>query len=113
MRLPVSLLLAILILGIAPASAQSYRGKWEAAGEKSGRCPAFYAHITVNGNKINIGIGGASTYRLTGTVAPDGSFSAEGTNGSTKATGQFTGDTVNLTLFASCGTRTGTGHRAS
>jgi hypothetical protein len=45
-------------------------------------------------------------------VAPDGSFTAEGPNGGTSATGKFAGDTVQLTLVASCGTRSATGHRA-
>jgi len=105
--------MAILLpLGIGSASAQIYRGKWEAAGGPNMKCPAFDAHITVAGNAINIGIGGKATYRLKGTVAPDGTFSAEGMNQATSATGKFTGDTVEITLVASCGTRTGTGHRA-
>ena len=104
----------LLALGYGSASAQMYRGKWEAAGPAlDRRCPAFDAHITVAGNAINIGIGGKMTYRLKGTVAPDGTFSAEGMNQATSATGKFTGDTVEMTLVASCGTRTGTGHRAN
>jgi hypothetical protein len=101
-----------LAFSIGSASAQMYRGKWEAAGGPNMKCPAFDAHITVAGNAINIGIGGKATYRMKGTVAPDGTFSAEGLNGATSATGKFTGDTVEMTLVASCGTRTGTGHRA-
>jgi hypothetical protein len=49
---------------------------------------------------------------LRGQVAPDGSFTAEGLNGETSATGKFSGDTVEMTLIASCGKRQGTGHRA-
>ena len=113
MRAFVSTALATAILVVVPAAAESYLGKWEAAGEKNGKCPAFYAHITVTKDKINIGIGGAATYRLIGKVSPDGSFMAEGVNGATQATGHFTGNTVNFTLNVSCGTRTATGHRAS
>jgi hypothetical protein len=105
---------SLLALGVDTAAAQTFRGKWEAAGPAlDRRCPAFDAHITVAGNSINIGIGGKMTYRLKGTVAPDGTFSAEGMNQATSATGKFTGDTVEMTLVASCGTRNGTGHRAS
>jgi hypothetical protein len=102
----------LLAFGVGPASAQMYRGKWEAAGAPNMRCPAFDAHITVTGNNIVINIGAKDTYRLRGAVAPDGSFSAEGVNGATSAKGKFTGDTMEMTLVASCGTRTGTGHRA-
>lgn len=112
MRVQASALVALLILGSGSASAQSYRGKWEAADASSGRCPAFEAHITVTGNNIVITIGGAANYRQRGTVAPDGSFTAEGPNGGTSATGKFAGDTVQLTLIRACGTRSTTGHRA-
>jgi hypothetical protein len=81
MRTNILALVILLAFGIASAEAESYNGKWEAAGQASGRCPDFLAHITVAGNNITIGIGGAVTYRLKGTIAPDGSFTAAGVNG--------------------------------
>lgn len=113
MRLRILTLALLLALGVGSASAQTYRGKWEAAGGSSARCRWGYdAHIVVTGNNIVVNIGGRDTYRLRGQVAPDGSFTAEGTNGATSVKGKFTGDTVDMALEASCGVRTGTGRRA-
>lgn len=116
MRTNILALAALLAFGIAAAEAETYNGKWEAAGQsvhQRGKCPDFLAHITVAGNKIRIGITGAVTYSLNGTVTPDGSFTAVGAAGATSANGKFVGDTVEFTLEASCGARTATGHRAS
>jgi hypothetical protein len=109
-----SILAALAVLGIGSASAQSFNGRWEAAGGPVvGRCPAYDAHIVVRGNAIVIRLGGAArNWVLKGQVAPDGSFTAEGLNGETSATGQFSGDTVAMTLVQSCGRRPGTGRRA-
>jgi hypothetical protein len=115
MRIRASILAALLVAGSGSASAQSFRGKWEAAGPAVvGRhCPAYDAHIVVRGNAIVIRLGGGrQNWVLRGQVAPDGSFTAEGLNGETSATGKFSGDTVEMTLIASCGKRQGTGHRA-
>lgn len=97
MRNKVSLFAALLALGSTAASAQSYNGRWEAAGSAIvGRhCPAYDAHITVRGNAITIRLGGgARNYVLKGQVAPGGSFTAEGLNGETSATGKFAGNDV-------------------
>jgi hypothetical protein len=107
--------LALCIVGIGPALAQSYNGRWEAAGsEIVGRhCPAFDAHIVVAGNTITIRLGGgAQNYVLKGQVSPDGSFTAEGLGGKTSATGKFTGRDVEMALIRSCGSAPGSGHRA-
>jgi hypothetical protein len=108
----VFLLAALLSLVAGAASAQTYRGRWEASGAASGRCPSYDAYVAVTGSNIVINIGGAATYRLRGIVASDGSFTAEGVNGATSATGRFAGNDVEMTLVASCGSRSGTGHRA-
>jgi hypothetical protein len=114
MRVQALALAALLVSGIAPASAQSYNGKWEAAGGPVvGRCPAYDAHIVVRGSAIVIRIGGgARNWVLKGQVAPDGSFTAQGSNGETSATGKFTGNDVEMTMLQSCGRRPATGHRA-
>ena len=116
MRVQASALAALIILGIGPVSAESFNGKWEAEGGPvvGRRCPAYDAHITVRGSAIVIRLGGgARNWELKGQVAPDGSFSAEGLEGKTSATGKFTGNTVEMSLVASCGVRPGTGHRAN
>jgi len=115
MRIQASILAALLVLGIGSASAQSFRGKWEASGPAviGRKCPAYNAHIAVRGDAIVIRLSGRGrTWVLRGQVAPDVSFTAEGLNGETSATGKFSGDTVEMTLIASCGKRPGTGHRA-
>ena len=114
MRIQVLSLAALFVLGIGSAAAQSYSGKWEAAGSPVvGRCPAYDAHIVVRGSAIVIRLGGAArNWVLKGQVAPDGSFTAAGLNGETSATGQFSGDTVAMTMIQSCGRRPATGHRA-
>jgi len=112
-RSPILVALSMLVAG--SASAQSYRGDWEASGPAIiGRhCPAYDAHITVRGNAVTIRLGGgARNYVLRGQVSPDGSFTAEGLNGETSATGKFTGGDVEMTLVRSCGSAPGTGHRA-
>jgi hypothetical protein len=115
MRICTPILIALLVLANVAASAQSYRGNWEASGpEIVGRhCPAYDAHITVRGNSIVIRLGGARTYVLKGEVTPDGSFTAEGLNGETSASGKFSGGTMEMSLVARCGVRPGTGHRAT
>jgi len=98
------------------ASAQSFRGNWEASGPAIiGRhCPAYDAHIIVRGDAITIRLGGgAKNYVLKGQVAPDGTFTAEGVEGKTSATGQFTGNDVEMALIRSCGSAPGSGHRAA
>ncbi len=115
MRVQAAALIALFIIGIGPALAQSYSGRWEAAGPAIiGRhCPAYDAHIIVRGNAITIRLGGgARNYVLKGQVAPDGSFTAEGLNGETSATGKFTGPDVEMALIRSCGRAPGSGHRA-
>jgi len=115
MRTNILALAALLAFSSAAAEAESYSGKWEAAGQsvrQRGKCPDFLAHITVAGKQISIGITGGATLRLNGTVAPDGSFTAVGVAGATTASGKFVDDTVEFTLEASCGARTATGHRA-
>jgi len=116
MRIQVAALVALFIIGISGAWAQSYNGRWEAAGpEIIGRhCPAYDAHIVVRGNDITIQLGGgARNYVLKGQVTPDGSFTANGKNGETSATGKFSRGDVEMTLVRSCGSAPGTGHRAS
>jgi hypothetical protein len=115
MRIHKSALSALFIIAISPAFAQSYNGRWEAAGAAIvGRhCPAYDAHIIVRGNAITIRLGGgARNYVLKGQVTPDGSFTAEGLNGETSATGKFTRDDVEMNLIRSCGNAPGGGHRA-
>jgi hypothetical protein len=106
---------AVCIVGIGPAFAQSYNGRWEAAGPQIvGRhCPAYDAHIVVVGNAITIRLGGgARDYVLRGQVASDGTFTAEGVEGKTSATGKFAGSDVEMALVRSCGSAPGSGHRA-
>ena len=106
---------AVCIVGVDPALAQSYNGRWEAAGPQIvGRhCAAYDAHIVVVGNAITIRLGGgARNYVLRGQVAPDGSFTTNGLNGETSATGRFTGNDVEMALIRSCGSAPGSGHRA-
>lgn len=108
-------LAAFFVIGIGPALAQSYSGRWEAAGaEIVGRhCPAYDAHIIVAQNAITIRLGGgAQNYVLKGQVAPDGTFTAEGIAGKTSATGRFAGNNVEMALIRSCGSAPGSGHRA-
>ena len=108
-------LLAVFIVGVGPALAQSYNGRWEAAGAAVvGRhCPAYDAHIVVTGSTITIRLGGgAQNYVLKGQVSPDGSFTAEGLAGKTSATGKFAGSDVQMALIRSCGSAPGSGHRA-
>lgn len=108
-------LAAFFVIGIGPALAQSYNGRWEAAGaEIVGRhCPAYDAHIIVAQNAITIRLGGgAQNYVLKGQVAPDGTFTAEGIAGKTSATGRFAGNDVEMALIRSCGSAPGSGHRA-
>lgn len=115
MRIRWSALFALVVVGIGPAFAQSYGGRWEATGaEVIGRhCPAYDAHIIVQGTAITIRLGGgARNYVLKGRVAPDGSFTAQGLNGETSATGKFARGNVEMTLVRSCGSAPGTGHRA-
>jgi hypothetical protein len=115
MRFRLLALLAVFIVGVGPALAQSYNGRWEAAGPQIvGRhCPAYDAHIVVVGNAITIRLGGgARNYVLKGQVTPDGSFTAQGLNGETSATGKFAGSDVQMTLIRSCGSAPGSGHRA-
>lgn len=108
-------LVGMLAFGAAPAFAQSYAGKWQAGGPGiSTKCPAFSAQITVTGNNVAIVVGGgASNWRMNGAISADGSFTANGTSYPSTANGKFAGDAVELTLSTSCGTRPGTGHRAS
>ena len=116
MRIQAWTLTALFALAISPVAAQSYNGRWEAAGPAIvGRhCPAYDAHIIVRGNAITIRLGGgARNYVLQGQVAPDGSFTAQGPNGETSSTGKFTAHDVEMTLIRSCGSAPGTGHRAS
>jgi hypothetical protein len=116
MRIRTAALAAVFITGITPALAQSYNGRWEAAGpEIVGRhCPAYDAHIVVGAGAVTIRLGGgARNYVLKGQVAPDGSFTAQGLNGETSATGKFTGGDVAMTLVRSCGSAPGSGHRAT
>jgi hypothetical protein len=115
MRTGATALAAIFLMGAGSADAQSYNGRWEAAGpEVVGRhCPAYDAHIIVAQNAITIRLGGgAKNYVLKGQVASDGSFTAEGLEGKTSATGKFTGSNVEMALIRSCGSAPGSGHRA-
>ena len=116
MRSRVSALIVLFVIGTGPALAQSYNGRWEAAGpEIVGRhCPAYDAHIVVRGNAITIRLGGgAKNYVLQGQVAPDGSFTAAGIEGKTSANGKFAGNDVEMALIRSCGRAPGSGHRAA
>jgi|GEM_PF-3093290 hypothetical protein len=116
MRIHLPALAALCIAGIGPAFALSYNGQWEASGPAviGRRCPAYDAHIVVRGNTITIRLGGgARNYVLKGQVAADGSFTAEGLNGETSATGKFAGNDVEMALIRSCGNAPGSGHRAS
>ncbi len=116
MRVKAAALLALFATGIGPALAQSYSGRWEAAGPAivGRRCPAYDAHIIVRGSAITIRLGGgARDYVLKGQVAPDGTFTAEGVEGQTSATGKFSGADVEMALIRSCGSAPGSGHRAT
>jgi hypothetical protein len=115
MRIQAWTLMVLFALSPSPATAQSYNGRWEAAGPAIvGRhCPAYDAHIIVRGNAITIQLGGgARNYVLKGQVAPDGSFTAEGLNGETSSTGKFAANDIEMILIRSCGRAPGTGHRA-
>ena len=115
MRILAWMLMTLFALPAGPAAAQSYNGRWEAAGPAIvGRhCPAYDAHIVVRGNAITIQLGGGGrNYVLKGQVAPDGSFTAQGLNGETSSTGKFTGGDVAMTLIRSCGSAPGSGRRA-
>lgn len=114
MRIGIQALIALLAFGLASASAETYSGKWSATGGASGRCIAgFVMNITVEGNNFSAEAGGGlNSFTLHGTIAPDGSFTAQGNEGSV-AKGRFVSDTVEVTFGVSCGWRTGTGRRTS
>ncbi len=113
-----ALVAAVALIGVGystTAIAANFSGQWEASGpaQAGRRCPAYDAHITVRGNNVVIRLGGAAqNYLLRGSVAPDGSFTAEGVNGESSARGKFSGDTVEMSLTTFNCVRPGTGKRA-
>src|SRR5512135_1426785 len=102
----------LIAVTAATASADSYDGKWTASGLRNAHCLSFDADIAVSGSQITIGIRGAGSYTLRGTVAPDGSFDAVTSNATVNVSGKFNGDKVEFILRAGCGIRNGSGQRA-
>lgn len=109
----IALTVAMVVAWAPIAAAQSYAGKWEASGGSTRTCPELNAHINVVGSNISITIAAALTYTLKGTVAADGSFTAETPNGAASASGKFSGDTVDFVLKVGCGSRGAKGRRVS
>lgn len=109
---------AALILTVAAsagARADPYDGKWVVVVQGfSAQCPAVNVLISVRGGRIAESAGTARfTYKLFGTVAPDGTFNLTSPGGQGHSKGKFSGTTLTADFTnAECATRSGTGGRA-
>jgi hypothetical protein len=100
--IPFSVVIAAVCISLlcAPrfALADGYDGKWQGGGQPVGRCGAVNFEMSVLGGKIT---GSVATVRgtpqISGTVSPDGQFSAEAVSGITMK-GKFSGDSVDATV---------------
>src|SRR5690349_6843575 len=128
-----SLAIAALALPLTALAAGPYDGSWyvdapsaQNAGttERSSGCEPVRIPFTVSDNKISgslqrssYGTGrvesgsGKGSAPITGTVAPDGTISAQWE--SYKATGKISGNTAQIKWRGECGERVATGGRAN
>ena len=106
--------LVLTLAASAGARADSYDGKWlvPIAGF-SVSCPAVNLQISVAGQKMRAEAGTARfTYKLFGTIAPDGTFNISSPGGQGHSKGKFSGNTLTADFTNSqCATRSGTGGR--